>query len=433
MKTRIKNLIMRKYLYGWYIVLINALMGCTMAAHFSQYSMTVIELSQQMNVSIELLLFGDTVKSIAIVIGMMISGIIYNAIEFKKTFILSLIAMIIPQMIFPFVQNILVLYTLKIIQGLSAIIFPVFLIIIIQWSNDKQKGLATALFNGIFFGGGGLGALMTGSVIERIGWKGSYFLLAFISLIIGAIWLLTVKDNTKYSQIKSADDFDKKPSKKHDTNIGKSLDTWLLIAIFVAYTWVLQVISVDVPIFGNFLGFNPKEIGSVMSLTSIGILLSALLSGFLSDSLALKSKNPTRVRITVISVGALLIIVSSALLMTLEIRTYWMFYTVVLLFSLGGGWGLGVFWSIVAEIYSGEKFSMATGMIGGASDLSMPIAPFVVGVIFGAKGLWNIGWGSCLVVGVISGVSGLILIFRSSGQQYYSKDVIEESFLKETG
>ena len=45
---------------------------------------------------------------------------------------------------------------------------------------------------------------------------------------------------------------------------------------------------------------------------------------------------------------------------------------------------------------------VATGIIGGCGDIGMVIAPAVVGVIFGAKGLWSIAWGICALIAVLS-------------------------------
>lgn len=398
---------------GWYIVFINAVMGCTMAAYFSQFSMTVTELSLKMNVPVETLLFSDTIKSFAIVVAMMISGMIYNWLGLKRTFMLSLTLLVVPQLMIPNASSTAMLFALKILQGLSAIIFPVFLIVIIDWTHKSQRGLATAVFNGIFYGGSGIGAMITGYAIARMGWHASYVVMAAISLTLGVVWLLSV------------DEHGQEPSSRNESNINMETkgagnngykaiirlpEIWLLITIFTAYTWVLQVISVDMPIFGEFLGYGPESIGRLMTATSVGIILSAVISGNLSDYMASKAKSKVIARVGVIAIGSVIIVLASMLLMVVDLQNFNKLYMIILLFSFGGAWGLGVFWSIVAEMFMGERLAIVTGFAGGIADLSMPIAPFIVGIIFGAKGLWSLGWGSCMVVGILSGLACVVLM-----------------------
>lgn len=61
-------------LYGWYVVFINAFIGCVLSAGFPQSSMTIPYLADKMGVAQEILLSGDTVKTIGIIVAMMISG-----------------------------------------------------------------------------------------------------------------------------------------------------------------------------------------------------------------------------------------------------------------------------------------------------------------------------------------------------------------------
>ena len=63
--------------------------------------------------------------------------------------------------------------------------------------SERQAGLATAVFNGIFYSGGGIGGTLAGFFIAKSGWLSSYFALGIIELVIGVIWLFTVKDTTK--------------------------------------------------------------------------------------------------------------------------------------------------------------------------------------------------------------------------------------------
>jgi hypothetical protein len=53
-----------------------------------------------------------------------------------------------------------------------------------------------------------------------------------------------------------------------------------------------------------------------------------------------------------------------------------------------------------------------TGISGGVGDAGMPAAPLVVGVLFGIRGFWGIGWGSCAAVAAVSLIAASLLMAR---------------------
>ena len=149
-------------LYGWYIVFINALVGCVLSAGFPQFSMRVPYMAEKMGVTQEALLAGDTIKTISVVLSMMLSGVAYKKFGAKKVFAFSMTVAIIPLFILPHVDSIMIQYILKFIQ---------------DWVSESETGLATAVFNGIFYGGGGIGGTFAGFVITKWGWVSSFYAL----------------------------------------------------------------------------------------------------------------------------------------------------------------------------------------------------------------------------------------------------------------
>lgn len=178
----------------WYIVFLSGFIGCLYAAAFPQFSMTVGQLSHSSGISTEILLLSDTIKSATIVLGMLVSGFFYKQYGLKRTFLFSTLAFIIPQVLIPHVHSIPLLFVLKGIQGLSSLIYSVFLTLIMKYASSKETGLASALFNGIFFGGSGVLAMLTGFIIDRRGWIVSYHALTVIPAVLSLLWIVTVKD-----------------------------------------------------------------------------------------------------------------------------------------------------------------------------------------------------------------------------------------------
>ncbi|WP_175548513.1 MFS transporter [Dethiosulfatibacter aminovorans] len=384
---------------------LNALIGCTLSAGFPQSSMTIPFLSDRMNVSQELLLTADTVKTAGIVMAMFLSGFAYRKYGSVKTFLFSMLSAVVPLVVIPYVRYIPFLFMLKFIQGFSSIIYPVFLIIIMDWIPENRIGLSTAVFNGIFYGGAGIGATFAGFVISRFGWVESYFTLALVQVAVSSIWLLTVRERDGKMPANHV--------RNHHVPLTKLMAkpvVWLLALGFLSTTWSVQVISVDMPLFASYLGFDEMETGKIMSAATMGIFFACAVSGNISDIASRKSVSKLDSRTAVFSIGCLIVIISVAVILISNLNNFLVFYFAVLLFSFGAAWGLGSFYSILPEIFNEETLPVATGFIGGCGDIGMVSAPVIVGVLFGAKGLWSMAWGICALIGVLSFSACLMII-----------------------
>ncbi len=395
---------------GWYIVAISSLVGCTMASFISQFSMTVNQLSEKLGQTQEIILFSEVLKSFTIVLGMLLSGIVYKKLQLKKTFILAITLLLVPQFIIPYSPNIQVLIILKLVQGLSTIIFPVFILNIIEWIDDKQTGSATAVFNGLFYGGSGIGATISGYIIPRMGWEASYIVLGIISLILCITWLLTVCEKPK-SAFKEVIKDNKNVSATY-LDILRMPEIWLLIVGLLGCTWSMQAVAADMPLFGEYIGYSVEDTGKIMTSTAIGTIIASLISGKVSDYYALRNTNKPASRIKIMMLSSIITLVSSLLIIVLDLRNFHIFYLLVLLLSFGGAWGLGAFYSIFPELFRDGMLEIAPGFSGGIADISVPLSPFVVGIVFGSKGNWGLGWLSCTIMSILSLLACIVLLIR---------------------
>lgn len=402
----------RNNAYGWYIAVLSALIGCFLSAGFPQFSMAIGYLSEEMQISQDVLLIGDTVKTIAVVIAMMVSGFCYRKLGAKKTIALGLLLSAIPQSVFPYNHSVEMFFVLKFIQGFTSIIFPVFLLLIMDWVKDSQIGIATAVFNGIFYGGGGIGSTFAGFVINKWGWVASFHAITIMLVILHVLWIITVKEKPHNSAEAEANAKRSEEIKKPVSilDLLKMPITYCLILGFIPTTFAVQAISVDLPLFGAYLGYGELQNGSLGTAVTIGMVAACLISGKCSDYFAQKSKHSVNGRIGVLMAGCIITAVSVAVLLFSSSGSFSVLYAAVLLFSFGGSWGLGVFYSILPDIFNEDTLTIATGFIGGFGDMMMPIAPLIVGVMFGIKGLWMFGWGTCGVLALIGAIACLILI-----------------------
>lgn len=405
--------------YAWYITLISALMGCSISASFPQFSMTVSRVATQTGLSESFLLTTDTIKSATIVVAMLCSGHLYKRFGVKITFIISLVCTVLPQFVIPYTTSPILFVLWKAIQGFSSVIFPVFLLLIMDVINERKAGLATAIFNGIFYSGGGIGGTLAGIFIAKTGWLSSYYAIGIIELVIGILWLFTIKSPTSSKSNNLEDDnsanlepdtLSANPERFAALTLLRMPIVWLLIVAFISTTFVIQAITVDLPLFSEWLGYDDLSSGKINTAVTIGLLASCVVSGQISDMVTNRMTNKGRARILVMAIGPILIIIASLMLIILDLTNFSLFYFVAFLFSFGGSWGLGTFYSVLPEIFDENKLPIITGLAGGAGDMGMPLAPLFVGVVFGANGMWKCGWAVCIVIATLSMISCIILL-----------------------
>ena len=393
--------------YGWYIAILSALFGCILTAGYPQFSMTLDQLSERMQVSQDVLLTGDTVKLAAVVLAMWLSNTCYQKLGLYRTILLGAAATIIPQFLLPFNTSLPLFFVLKFAQGLSSLVFPIMMLLMMDWVEENQTGLVTAVFNGIFYGGGGIGATASSFVLSRWGWIGTYFALGIALAVVAAIWVLTVRERKAPAAAET------EAPKEHGLSIPQLLrlpKVYCLILGFIPTTFAVQAISSDLSLYGSFLEYSESQIGSLGTAATIGMVAACLVSGKCSDFFAGKAANRGAARVGVMLAGCALTVVSVVLLLGAASQGFALFYAAVLLFSFGGSWGLGVFYSILPDVFDERSLSTATGFIGGFGDMMMPIAPTVVGVIFGVRGLWSLGWGACALLAVVGVLACVALI-----------------------
>lgn len=395
---------------GWYIVLISALAGCSISSASSQFSATAADLSLKSGLSVALLLTADTVKSAAIVAAMMCAGSIYRRVRLHLIFAFAFVCAIVPQLFLPSVSSPAALIFLKILQGLGAVIFPILIMISMQVVQPSQAGFASAVFIGLFNCGGGAGGMIAGFLGPKLGWESSYYVLAAIQAATGTVWLITVKTNDfRHTSSPSA-------SRRSSFRLLLSPQVWLLILAFLSTTYVLQAVTVGIPLFSMWIGYGDWETAQISSAALMGTLISCLVSGKISDIIALRSQNRAKARLTVLMLGSLLIALASCLFIFVDLSSFPIFYLCVLLICFASSWGLGTFYAILPELYNNSDLPLVTGFAGGVGDIGMPLAQFIVVVMFGTRGLWEWGWGTCALTAAISIGACIVLLLKHVSQ-----------------
>ena len=391
---------------AWYTVFLSALIGSGASACFPQFSMTLYAFSKASGIPAELLLAGETVKSSAIVLAMLISGFVYRKIGCRLTFTLAMRAVILPQGLLPGVSSAALFFALKFIQGMGALSFPLFIVLIMNWMPREHAGLSTAVFNGIFYGGGCAGGTLAGFIIVKSGWQASYYIMALLIALLSLLWLLTIKEHPPGGGAQTPDH--RRPA--GGGGFLKDYRVWLLALALFGTAWCVQAVTVDMPLYGAFLGCDELGIGAVLGGVTAAMILSCIISGRVSDFFAGKARNRGRARLLVMLGGYGFALAALCFLMVSAAASLAVFGIAAFLFTFGSAWGLGVFYAILPELFEREKVPLAAGFTGGIGDTGMPLAPFFVGAVFGIRGQWRTGWALCAFVVVLSAAAIAVLI-----------------------
>lgn len=397
----------KKSSYPWILVAVYSLLGFCLPSTVTQFAMLIGTIAEEMQVSEQTVLLADTFRAVCLVTALFASSLLYKKFGLRKTIFIGLCCQIIPQFVLPLGiehKNLFILYMFKGMQGMNALAFPLYISTITSWVNDNSKGLATSVFNGGFTAGAGLGAWVSGKTIPLLGWKMSFYALGVMCIFFAIPVLLITREKEAGSSLKKQN----KDSNRYNI-IFKQKITWALVFALLANTWIAQAVTVDMSIYSSHLGYSYSQTGTLMLIISIVTVIASITGGAVSDFFAARTENKVASRVNVLSYGYT--VGGIACIMLPLIANKGFFFTVVAasLMMLGTSWAQGVYWAIPSEIYEAGDNVIVTSICSGASNLVNPVAPMIVGVILGTKGLWQIGWITCAIMAAFSMISALII------------------------
>lgn len=401
--------------YPWLLVVFYSLLGIFFPAAVTQFCMVVSDLAEALHVEERIILLADSSRAVCLVCAMFLSSYVYKRFGLRKTMALGLAFQILPQFFIPLAvrfQCLPMFFVLKGMQGLNAMAFPLYISTITLWISERYVALATAIFNGSFIAGSGVGAWISGKIVPILGWQSSFFAIGGLCLFLAIPVLLITRDKIAYSAAPElSEDVDSRKAKRAVYGpIVRQPITWILVITLIANTWVAQAVTVDMSVYANSIGFNYGQTGNLMLAISVVTVVSSVLAGAVSDWFAARAKNKVRNRSFIMGLGYLLSAVSAFFLPFVARTGYMSLMLTSCLMMFGASWGAGVFWALPVEVYSPEDNVAGTAFCSGAANVPNPIAPMVVGVILGSAGMWTEGWLTCAAVSLLSMIACLALM-----------------------
>jgi len=274
-------------------------------------------------------------------------------------------------------------------------LFPVANRYIRYWFPPSERGGANAIWTSGQRVGMTLAVPLLSLAIGLWGWRSSFFLQAFFTLIIAvpAIWFLTADAPEKMAGIGEAErDYITRNRGTETVKVaGEASDFsalmrnyrfWLMVVYHFAVLATFAGLTTWLPKYlKEARGFDVGAMVLFTSLSYLGSFLSSIVFGFLSDRIG------RRATVCALSTaGAAVSIGLAALAPDPVLSALLMLLGMVL-------WGMGppIFYAIMQRIVPAPIMATGIGIDNGLANLGAAMAPAVIGVLIAATGSYLAG------------------------------------------
>lgn len=252
------------------------------------------------------------------------SGSVTDLFERQKVVASGFFVYGIGSLICALAPNITIFLAARILQGFgSAFIFPSIMAIIGDTVPFENRGEAMGFLGSASALGVGSGPVIAGLFEDTIGWRWIFFLIFFLSLIIGILFLTTFKDPRKVDESK----FDlNKLFKLIKEALSENSVRLLGICAFLMFFSYIAALTFTSVYLGDELSMKATKIGIILSSAGFAAVIVAIPAGKLVDIIG---------RQKVILIGFIIMFIAFMLLPFADTFTRF----VILFFLLGCGAG----------------------------------------------------------------------------------------------
>ncbi|MGW1044980.1 MFS transporter [Streptomyces sp. NPDC002547] len=296
--------------------------------------------------------------------------------------------------------------------------FPAATRTVSRWLPQKERGIALAMVGGVAVAGSLLigGPLVT-QLIDTLGWRGMFWVLAALGALWFAIaWALLKNTPDEHRKVSAAErahiaagQLEEERSSSGSVRWRSVLTNRNLWVIAVGYfAWGFM--------FWGFMYWLPEYLSSQydLSISAVGLftvapwaagVAGALLGGVLTDQVFARTGNP-RTRLTIMGVALLL---SGAALIPIIVAPSLTVSVTFISIGVGLGFVTGGIWWVAAIDAMPAQPGVAAGFADAAFALSGIVAPSVMGFIVSSTGSFSSGFVVMTALAVVGAGSMLVL------------------------
>ncbi|HIH97888.1 MAG TPA: MFS transporter [Thermoplasmata archaeon] len=306
--------------------------------------------------------YGSAILGISLVvltqgIGNFFQGSLVHKLGFRKTFLLFMPLLIIPQFLIPFLpqlMNSLVLawyacLTLRAIQGLG-LVFAVLSPLVGCWFPLRERGLAQGLFMTAVALNTGVGALIVALLSEiGWGWEEKFLTLGVLLVIFSIGWLYLMKEPPMEERVKGAIKI-RAESGEAKKKVYSLPSTWLVVWIISMNCWVIFGVVGNVAPYLADIGYAEpfQKSLALLSLSLAGVVATPL-GGKLSD-LLIGKKGLIGARTRSLIIGFSLATGLAILFPKIAPLGYSLALVSVFFVGFGGPWTSGTAWALPTDL-----------------------------------------------------------------------------------
>ncbi len=320
----------KKIHYAWWVLLgLSIMVGLGKGAVNNSAGLFLPGVSSDLGIGMGQLTLYLSISSVATMIMLPIGGKMMAKYDTKYLLTAAIILQAGAFAGFGLMTSVWGWYILAIPLAVGGVIITVIAgpVLINSWFK-KSKGLALGVMGASV---GVIGAIVqpiVANLIATRGWSTSYIIvgLAVIILVVPIIFLLIRKSPEEKGLIpydtekrKNTSDENKIDDSKHGITLKdakKSIPFYMLLLFFFFITSIASF-TIHIPTFLKNKGYSVEFAGNLMAFYMLGVLLGALLLGYLSDKIGTKTTSILGMALGIVSVLILLFFTDFPLLLNI--------------------------------------------------------------------------------------------------------------------
>jgi ACS family D-galactonate transporter-like MFS transporter len=307
------------------------------------------------------------------------------------------------------------LFVLRLLLGMGeAVSYPSYSKIIAGNFSERYRGIANAWIDAGSKCGPALGNLIGGMLVAELGWRYLFIGLGFGSLIWIAPWFIWGPRDRAVELIKKvgAPSFGEILSKR---------DAWgTFIGLFCGnYVWYFLLTWLPFYLVRE-RQFSLKMMAVMGSLPFLGIAITSVIGGYLSDHWIAKGASPTRIR-KLFVVGGLILV--NIMLPAVLVKDNTIAMVIMMIASLCFGFYSSNLWAITQTLAGPVASGKWTGMQNGIGNLAGVVAPFLTGVVVDRTGQFFLAFVAASIVSIIGAASFQFIVGPVKAIQWRSENV----------